>query len=244
MTSLFDRVKRETNKATFEADRLLRIRRVEGTIADIRRQITQQAYQIGSKAIELSKNGQLDSPPELAAMCKQVQQLEQQITEKEAEIERIRQEIPPEPAPRTEVVGPAVVGRKANYGHICPKCEIELPAEALFCPQCGGPAKDVAPPPTPVATAAEAKCVKCGAAVPAEAAFCPRCGSKVGLEETPSPAGAPPNIACARCGAVLVPEAVFCPACGNPVEPPAAPSGEPATTTAPPPLTESTAEHS
>jgi RNA polymerase subunit RPABC4/transcription elongation factor Spt4 len=227
MSSLLDRVKRETNKATFEADRALRIRRVEGMIADIRRRITQQAFQIGFKAIELSKNGQLDSPSELAAMCGQVQQLEQQIAEKEAEIERIRQEVPPEPVPRTNVVGPAVVGRKATHGHVCPKCQIELPAEAMFCPQCGGPAQDVAPPSTPAAAAAEAKCAKCGVSVPAEAAFCPRCGSKIGVQETPAPPEAPPSIECARCGAALVKEAVFCPACGNPVEQPAAPSGEP-----------------
>ncbi|HOU24645.1 MAG TPA: zinc ribbon domain-containing protein, partial [Anaerolineae bacterium] len=193
MADLFDRVKRETSKAAFEADRLLRIRRVEGMIGDIRRQITQQSYQIGTKAIELSRSGQLDSPPELVALCQQAHQLEQQVAEKEAEIVRIRQEVAPEPPPRPDVVRPAGVGRKATDGHICPRCQIGLPAEALFCPRCGGPAEDVAPPATSDVTIAQAQCAKCGTSVPAEASFCPRCGNQFGLEKSPAPVQPPPK---------------------------------------------------
>jgi ribosomal protein L40E len=186
VTGLLDRVKRETTKATFEADRLLRIRRVEGAIGQLQRQITQQAYQIGHKAIELYKNGRLDSPTELTAMCGQVQQLEQEIAEKEAEIERIRQEVPPVPPEPTP--GPAIA-RQALYGYICPSCQIELPTEAVFCPRCGGRAEDVQPP---ADFDAYSVCALCGAALPQEARFCPACGNALDEQRTSDSAGPTP----------------------------------------------------
>ena len=75
MTSILDRMKRETSRAAFEADRVLRIRRIEGRIGEIRRQITQHAYQIGTKAIELSKGEEWASPPGLVPLLDSVRGL-------------------------------------------------------------------------------------------------------------------------------------------------------------------------
>jgi ribosomal protein L40E len=223
MPGFIDRARWEASKAAFEADRLLRLRRVDSAMDGLRGQIQQLSYQIGNKAIELSKAGPLD-PLELAPLLEQVRQLEQEIANKEAEKARIKQEAPPPPPESAPVVPVAPTPRSALYGHICLKCQIELPPEAKFCPKCGGPVQDVAPPATPPPAAGTA-CVQCGTAVPPGAAFCPLCGGRV--ESLAPDTEAPALPVCKQCGKPLPPGAVFCGTCGARLEAPASASPEP-----------------
>jgi membrane protease subunit (stomatin/prohibitin family) len=52
----------------------------------------------------------------------------------------------------------------------CSKCNMHVPRNARFCPNCGNPMGTIS---------AGIKCTKCGADVPAGSKFCPNCGEKI-----------------------------------------------------------------
>lgn len=160
MPTIFDRIKEGADRAAFEADRLRRLQQAQSQLKALKRDVQQATDQLGAATLRLYDEGQL-SRPELLQLCQEIDALREKVTAQEQEIERIRQEKPP------EHLAPAV------YGHICPNCRIELPADARFCPRCGGPAADVAPPtPEPAA-----RCAACGEPLLPGARFCPACGA-------------------------------------------------------------------
>jgi ribosomal protein L40E len=160
MAEILEKFRERASKAAFEADKLRRITRIQRSIGALKRELGREERKIGNITLQLYDAGQL-TQPELIELCEQLAPLRNQIAEKEAEIERIRQEKPP------EVPVPAI------YGHICPRCKIKLPEEAVFCPHCGTKAQDIAPPSIgPV-------CPSCGATLVEGAIFCPSCGIKI-----------------------------------------------------------------
>ncbi len=166
------------DKARFEADRQLRIMRLNMTISGLRKQLAAAKEQIAAQALELYRAGKLGDT-ELASFLQQAIELEKQIAQKEAEIEAIKSEPVPVSVP-TPVPVPAK--QPATYGHLCSRERTPLPAEALFCPTCGAPAIDVPPPEAtaePSPPTGEPTCSSCGKAVPPEAIFCPHCGTRL-----------------------------------------------------------------
>jgi RNA polymerase subunit RPABC4/transcription elongation factor Spt4 len=160
MPTIFDRIKDGADRAAFEADRLRRLQQAQSPLKALKRDVQQATDQLGAATLRLYDEGQL-SQPELQQLCQEIDALREKVTAREQEIERIRLERPP------ERLAPAL------YGHICPNCRIELPADARFCPRCGGPAADVAPPtPEPAA-----RCAACGEPILPGARFCPACGA-------------------------------------------------------------------
>lgn len=81
----------------------------------------------------------------------------------------------------------------------CPKDGTIASAGTRFCPQCGSPMVQPAPP---AATAATGVCPSCGAAT-GGAKFCPQCGTKLAVATN-----------CPSCGAETK-GAKFCPECGT-----------------------------
>ena len=175
MTGLVDRFKKGTNKAAFEANRLIRIQRVESSIGDLRHAIRRESEQLAGEAIGLWRADPAALPEPLAVICARIGEVEQQIEELQAQIVSMRAEQVPEPEP-APVGATVVTAHAATAGHICPSCQVELPAGALFCPRCGGPAADVEPG---AGAAAGRSCGHCGNPVPAEARFCPVCGQQI-----------------------------------------------------------------
>lgn len=200
MPGLFDKLKEGASRAAFEADRMRRISQIQSAIGALKRQVEQRVRELGDKTLELYNAGQL-TEPELVAFCDQkIAILQGQIAEKETEVEKIRQEVPPqEPTP-------------GLYGHICPKCKIKLPDGVTFCPRCGSKAEDVTPPP-PSPTGLT--CPNCGAARVTEAAFCPYCGVKM---EAAAPTEATSVPTCPNCHTPLREGTVFCPKCGTRIQ--------------------------
>jgi hypothetical protein len=159
MAELFEGIKGRVTKAAFEADKLKRIAQIRASIISLNRELEQEKKELGDALLQLYDAGEL-TQPELLELCEQLAPLRGQIAQKEAEIERIRQEEAPEvPIPTL-------------YGHICPRCKTKFPAEVIFCPNCGTRIEDVPPP-------AGLVCPKCGTALAEGAVFCSSCGVRV-----------------------------------------------------------------
>ena len=159
MAELFEGIKERATKAAFEADKLKRITQIRANLISLNRELEQEKKKLRDVVLQLYDAGEL-TRPELLELCEQLAPLRRQIAEKEAEIERIRQEEAP------GVTIPSL------YGHICPRCKTRFPVEVIFCPNCGTRIEDV-PPPTGLI------CPKCGAALAEGAVFCPSCGVRV-----------------------------------------------------------------
>lgn len=195
--SVLDEMKRRRDQVALEADKMLRINRKQGEIGQWRKQVDQSIVQLGNAALGLHSLG-IALPPELTAVCQQLDALSAQILQAEQEVERIRQETLPEPAPLT--------------GTRCLVCGFMVPDAAVFCPNCGSARPK--PPPSVI-------CVNCGNSVPPDARFCANCGQPIAVpasapESKPAEA-APSSLICTGCQAEISAEAAFCPLCGTPV---------------------------
>lgn len=198
MPGLIDSMRQKADQAALEADKLMRIRREQGAIDQLRRQVQVQMDALGQAALAAYRSGEVVHP-QLVAIGQQIDALAEQIAQHEARIEQIRAEklAPPLP-PIPPTSGPAIP---------CPNCGQRIPAEARFCPACG----HKIPPPAP----AGAVCASCGSPVPPAAEFCPTCGARRASVPPPSPPPPPQTIRCPGCGAELPAVAVFCPDCGT-----------------------------
>ena len=163
MPGFFDKIKSGADKAAFEADRLRRVTQAQGVLNKLKGELTTQVTAIGAKAVELYDAGVMPQP-EFQELFQQLDGLRQQITDQQAEVERIRQEKAPEAA----AAAPAPTAAPA--GRTCPNCHAEVAAGVKFCPNCGSKV-DVAP--------AQVTCPNCGATVPAGSRFCPECGKTI-----------------------------------------------------------------
>lgn len=206
MPSLVDSMRLKADQAALEADKLIRIRREQGGIDQLRRDIKAQMDALGQAALTAYRVGEI-AHPQLVSICQQVDALNEQIAQRETRVEQIRAE---------KLATPPVATPAVQAGVPCPSCKQLIPEGAAFCPVCGYK--------IPKAQPAEAICATCGTPIPAAAQFCPGCGARK--------AQAPQTILCTGCGAELPATAIFCPDCGARVGS-AAPSASPA---APAPL--------
>lgn len=213
MSSFFDKVRSGAGKAAFEADKLRRVTAAQSDLRGLREEMNRAVNLIGRVAFDLHQRGQ-DSPPELRAACDAAAAVLAQVSAKEADIERIRNEQYVESGAAAYDPSPLV----------CPAGHGPLPAGTRFCQQCGQPG-------TPPAPAALIPCPTCGASLQPDARFCYNCGQP--LRPSPAPpapapnapdqpetvrlGNAPPAAACPSCGApVLDAGEAFCSTCGYP----------------------------
>jgi hypothetical protein len=154
MPGFFDRLKSGADKAAFEADRLLRLNQAQSAVRTAQRELDAEVLELGQQALALYDAGTL-TQPELLAICPKIDAKRQDVAAKEAEVERIRQEKPPE------------------AGTPAPEAPPEPPE----------PVQPEHTPPEPVTPAAGARtCPNCGSALPDDVRFCPECGTRVGEE--------------------------------------------------------------
>jgi hypothetical protein len=157
MPGFFDKLKSGADKAAFEADRLLRVNQAQSALKALQRELETEVAELGQQAVALYENGTL-TQPELLALCPKIDAKRQAIAAQEAEVERIRQEKPPEagaPTPEQppEAAAPAQKGPSqvvptapeqppqaagpTPQGRTCPNCGTSLPDDVRFCPECG-----------------------------------------------------------------------------------------------------------
>ncbi len=193
-----DYIREGTEMAKEEIEKRTRLVREGGELRRLRQHRDAVVRGLGERVLELFKSGE-GAQDQIASECQAIITLEDQIARKELDMQRIAQ------LSARRVTVPV-------YGHICPGCQIQLPDEAVFCPNCGTQAEDVAPP-----EARGATCPECQAGIPVESKFCPWCGASLAELVAAEPISLN---CCSACGHSLPEEAVFCPECGAKVEQP------------------------
>lgn len=202
---------------------MIRLNRVETTINSLKRGLESYYSELGRATYAVHKQKQLREPS-LEALCQRVAEIERDLAAKEAEASSVRTEASPVDEPLRPL-----------FGHVCLKCRVALPSDAVFCPRCGGTATDVPRPGVTTRT-----CPSCKAEIPVNAQFCPECGHRMGSEQSlePEQSGAgskeaeetepampqdlqeliqPAFKTCPACGTQLPPQASFCLGCGSAV---------------------------
>jgi predicted RNA-binding Zn-ribbon protein involved in translation (DUF1610 family) len=143
-----------------DADRKRRINRVQQELQDLRAREAQAINALSAQVLALFEAGTL-TQPELISLCKGVDEIRQQVQDKEAELEQLQ---PPPPAARAP---------QPDSATRCPSCGVAVIAGADFCQSCGSPLAQQAP------AAPVHFCVRCGAQLRATSRFCPKCGETV-----------------------------------------------------------------
>ncbi len=136
--ALFDRLSKGVAKAAeqakFEADKLVRVNKLNTEVSELEKQITQTLVGVGRQALELVERGVIPMPPELEGMASQVQQMESQLAAKRAELEAAKA------SKYEDIVGAApgaAVAAPEEGGQFCPNCGEKVQQGAKFCPSCG-----------------------------------------------------------------------------------------------------------
>jgi ribosomal protein L29 len=150
-----------------DADRKRRINHVKQELQELRAQEAQAINALSAQVLALHEAGTL-TQPELVSLCKGVDEIRQQVDEKEAELAQLQ----PQPAAAAKPE-PAVQQPQPDSAVRCPSCGVAVVAGADFCQNCGSRLTQQAAP-TPVHF-----CVRCGAELRETARFCPKCGETV-----------------------------------------------------------------
>jgi predicted RNA-binding Zn-ribbon protein involved in translation (DUF1610 family) len=151
-----------------DADRKRRINRVQQELQDLRAREAQAINALSAQVLALFEAGTL-TQPELISLCKGVDEIRQQVQDKEAELEQLQ----PPPPPAAAGPAPAARAPQPDSATRCPSCGVAVVAGADFCQSCGSPLAQQAP------AAPVHFCVRCGAQLRATSRFCPKCGEAV-----------------------------------------------------------------
>ena len=153
-----DQMRRGLDRASFEADRLMRYNRVRAEALRLRQQGREKIQLIGEKALEMHRAGLL-TVPELSELAQAVGDLDHQAVAKEQEAEAIQKEDwqpseetvaaggDPQPGASSGPAPPPIIEAAAgdvDYSahpntavKYCPACGAQLRAQATFCSRCG-----------------------------------------------------------------------------------------------------------
>jgi hypothetical protein len=153
------------DRAKFEAEKFHRTSRIQGELSDIKQQLDSTLIEMGQRTYDLYRAGQMSSPS-VADLVKAIDELHIEIIKKEDELriaqadayaeaeaeaaaQAAAQSAPaqqqPAPSP-VEQRQPAAASQTAGVSaqpepqsetKACPACSFEMPARAVFCPNCG-----------------------------------------------------------------------------------------------------------
>lgn len=181
---MFDSFKKNVGQAAavakWKADQLVRINKVQNEIATLKQRISGAHDQIAVAVLDMRQRGE-QLPPEVEALCANIDGIKAQIAEHEAQLAAINAEVAPGSSPAPAAYPAAAPAAAPAAGtKVCPNCHTAVPAAAMFCTTCG---YNFAAAPAAPAPAPEAKttvtCPNCHFEVPGGSAFCPNCGSRV-----------------------------------------------------------------
>lgn len=141
------------DRAKFEAEKFQKTTRVQGELSDLKRQLDEKMIELGQRAYELHRAGQITAPS-IADLAHRVDQLRSGVVIKEEELRLAQAETfvemapapPPqaqsipitqEPAPPPQAPSSAPPPAAAPTTRTCPACSFQMPGTAVFCPNCG-----------------------------------------------------------------------------------------------------------
>lgn len=154
MPDFFGKLKSGAEKVAFEADKMARLNHAQGEVGKVKRQIEAQYMKLGQLVYQHYANPELESP-DINEICQNIGELEKEVVEKQAVVERIDAETfseqgdqKPAPEPQTAPVettpqevppapGAEPVQDAAPRTKFCTNCGKEIPAATKFCPECG-----------------------------------------------------------------------------------------------------------
>jgi hypothetical protein len=144
------------DRAKFEAEKFQKTTRLQGEVNEFRRQVDGKLGELGQRAYELLRAGQITSPT-LAELAGAIDQLRGALLAKEEELKSAQAEIFVEPPPAPMGTPSAPMGQSGAQ-------QVPISYE---------------PPTPPPAAPAVKACGVCGFQMPASAMFCPNCGTRV-----------------------------------------------------------------
>lgn len=131
------------DRAKFEAEKFQKTTRLQGEINELRRQIDQKLMELGQRAYDLQRAGQIHAPA-LAELAAALDQLRAVLVAREEELKQTQNEVyieptsaTPPPAPTVQSVPISEAPPTAAGPKTCPQCGFQMPATAIFCPSCG-----------------------------------------------------------------------------------------------------------
>lgn len=133
------------DRAKFEAEKFQKTTRLQGEVNEFRRQLDGKLGELGQRAYELQRAGQISSAT-LAELAHAVDQLRGSLLAKEEELKTAQAEIfiePPPSAPGPSATQQVPISYEqpapppAASTKLCAVCNFQMPATAMFCPNCG-----------------------------------------------------------------------------------------------------------
>jgi hypothetical protein len=137
------------DRAKFEAEKFQKTTRLQGEVNEFRRQVDTKLAELGQRAYELQRAGQINSPT-LAEIATAIDQMRGQLLAKEEDLKSAQAEIFVEPPPMPGSPPPAgpspaqqvpisyeAPPAPAPTTKACGVCNFQMPASAMFCPNCG-----------------------------------------------------------------------------------------------------------
>ncbi|NJN15308.1 MAG: zinc ribbon domain-containing protein [Oscillochloris sp.] len=147
------------DRAKFEAEKFQKTTRLQGEVNEFRRQMDGKLMELGQRAYDLQRAGQINVPS-LAELATAVDQLRGALMAKEEELKLIQgdqwidpaptsapsqaqnvpisYEAPETPPASTPPVGPTSPAASATpVQKACGSCGFQMPQTAMFCPNCG-----------------------------------------------------------------------------------------------------------
>ncbi len=128
MSDILGKLKSGASKAAFDADKLMKVRKIEGDITQLKKQIDNFQERLG-EITYLSYVNKEPQSQEAIDYCEKLTALEQQVVAKQEEIKTIQAEIYGQAAPAS---APVVT----NFQK-CPNCGKMNAANTKFCAECG-----------------------------------------------------------------------------------------------------------
>jgi len=166
MSGIFGQVKRSARRASFEAERMVRVERVQGQIGALNTQLRTAITRLGHLTYELAQRNEIEHV-ELRQFCAGLDELQARIATHEAEIEAIRKETAAEDE------------ETAVY---CTRCGAGCTPSMRFCVRCG----NLLHPTGMGATSTGGACPRCLGANPQGALACVQCGYALSAPPMPS----------------------------------------------------------
>lgn len=145
LDNLSKQISQGVDRAKFEAEKFQKTTRLQGEVNEFRRQLDGKLSEMGQRAYELQRAGQISSAT-LAELAHAVDQLRASLLAKEEELKSSQAEIfvepPPAAAPPPAQQVPVSYEQPAPpppapTQKICGVCNFQMPATAMFCPNCG-----------------------------------------------------------------------------------------------------------